>query len=65
MNSGEIRSLAKQLHVQDFLGTFAIDQLRNIDSKQLGTLIFNTDVSGGLGSHWIGMLSLTERDRVT
>ena len=55
MNSGEIRSLAKQLQIHDFLGTFAIDQLRCIDSKKLGTLIFNTDISKELGTHWIGM----------
>ena len=55
MNSSEIQSMAKQLQIQDFIGTFAIDQLKDINSKKLGSFIFNTDVSKELGTHWIGI----------
>ena len=55
MNSSEIRTLAAKLQIKDFLGTFAIDQLRHIDSKTLGTLIFNTDLAKEWGTHWIAI----------
>lgn len=55
MNSNDIRYWAKRLQIKDFLGTYAVDQLKSIKKSQLGPLIFNTDIASKIGKHWVAI----------
>ena len=55
MNSNDIRYWAKKLQIKDFLGTYAVDQLKCIKKSQLGSLIFNTDIASKIGKHWVAI----------
>ena len=55
MNSNDIRYWAKRLQIKDFLGTYAVDQLKCIKKSQLGPLIFNTDIASKIGKHWVAI----------
>ena len=53
MDSNEVLRAAHALKISNFLGVFAADQIKNIKSNQVGTLIVNTDPSYLDGKHWI------------
>ena len=53
MNSNEIKILIDQFGISNFLGVFAIDELKEISENSNGVLIFNTDPSYKSGQHWI------------
>jgi len=53
MDSNEVLIAASELKLSSFLGVFAADQIKNIKSNQVGTLVVNTDPSNLDGKHWI------------
>ena len=55
MDSNEINEFAQKLGIKDFIGVFAVDELRLIPKSMTGLLIFNTDTSQNIGQHWIAL----------
>ena len=55
MDSIELNNIATKLKLKDFLGVFAVDELRQIPTKKCGMLIYNTDTSEKKGQHWIAL----------
>ena len=55
MDSNQLKDIAKELNLTNFLGVYAADELSSIPAGKCGTVIFNTDPSEKKGEHWIAL----------